>query len=147
MIDIPNVGLLRCLALCASLILAHRALVEHLAMESSCRIIDWAGDSCFLTCATPSAAVFFALRLQQSPREEPDLPDVRTGLHMGEVSEAAVRHSPPSATATLSACSDSSEGSLDAGLRGGPCLRPGCRISNDASPSSATSRGRFANAS
>jgi hypothetical protein len=36
---------------------------------------------------TPSAAVLFALRLQQGHHEEPDLPGVRTGIHMGEVSE------------------------------------------------------------
>ena len=69
------------------LISRHRALVGRLAGECSGRIIDWAGDGCFLTFETPSAAVSFALRLQQAHREEPDLPDVRTGLHMGEVSE------------------------------------------------------------
>jgi adenylate cyclase len=65
----------------------HRALVVGLATESGGRIIDWAGDGCFLTFETPSAAVEFALRLQQAQRQDPDLPDVRTGLHMGEVSE------------------------------------------------------------
>ena len=69
------------------LIARHRALVERLAEESGGRIIDWAGDGCFLTFETPSAAVSFALRLQQAEREELDLPDVRTGMHMGEVSE------------------------------------------------------------
>ncbi len=69
------------------LIARHRALVGRLATESSGRIIDWAGDGCFLTFETPSAAVTFGLRLQQAQREEPDLPDVRTGMHMGEVSE------------------------------------------------------------
>ena len=69
------------------LIARHRALVGRLAAESSGRIIDWAGDGCFLTFEAPSAAVSFALRLQQAQREEPDLPDVRTGMHMGEVSE------------------------------------------------------------
>ncbi len=45
------------------------------------------GDGCFLVFETPSAAVLFALRLQQAHGEEPDLPGVRTGIHMGEVSE------------------------------------------------------------
>jgi len=69
------------------LIARHRALVERLATESGGRVIDWAGDGCFLTFETPSAAVSFALRLQQAQREEADLPDVRTGMHMGEVRE------------------------------------------------------------
>ena len=40
-----------------------------------------------LTFETPSAAVSFALRLQQAHRDEPELPEVRTGIHMGEVSD------------------------------------------------------------
>ena len=70
-----------------ALITRHRAHVRRLVAESGGRIIDWAGDGCFLTFETPSAAVLFALRLQQVHREEPDLPGVRTGIHMGEVSE------------------------------------------------------------
>jgi adenylate cyclase len=35
----------------------------------------------------PSAAVLFALQLQQAHADENDLPGVRTGIHMGEVSE------------------------------------------------------------
>ena len=69
------------------LIARHRALVSTLAAASAGRVIDWAGDGCFLTFETPSAAVTFALRLQQAHSEEPDLPGVRTGIHMGEVSE------------------------------------------------------------
>ncbi|MBI3682551.1 MAG: hypothetical protein HY235_19400, partial [Acidobacteria bacterium] len=69
------------------LITRHRAHVQRLAAESGGRIIDWAGDGCFLTCETPSAAVLFALRLQQAHGEESDLPGVRIGMHMGEVSE------------------------------------------------------------
>jgi tetratricopeptide (TPR) repeat protein len=71
------------------LITRHRAHVRRLAADSGGRIIDWAGDGCFLTFETPSAAVLFALRLQQVHHEEPDLPGVRTGIHMGEVSERA----------------------------------------------------------
>jgi len=69
------------------LIERHRALVRELAAESGGRIIDWAGDGCFLTFEIPSAAVTFALQLQLAHFESPDLPGVRTGLHMGEVSE------------------------------------------------------------
>ncbi len=69
------------------LIARHRAHVRRLAAESGGRVIDWAGDGCFLTFETPSTAVLFALRLQQAHGEEPDLPGVRTGIHMGEVSE------------------------------------------------------------
>jgi len=69
------------------LIARHRAHIRRLAGETGGRIIDWAGDGCFLTFETPSAAVLFALRLQHAHGEEPDLPGVRTGIHMGEVSE------------------------------------------------------------
>ena len=69
------------------LIARHRAHVRELASQAHGRIIDWAGDGCFLTFETPSAAVAFALRLQQAHAVEQDLPGVRTGIHMGEVSE------------------------------------------------------------
>ena len=69
------------------LIARHRTQVQRLAAELGGRIIDWAGDGCFLTCESSSAAVLFALRLQQVHGDEPDLPGVRIGLHMGEVSE------------------------------------------------------------
>ena len=69
------------------LIARHRALVGGLAAESGGRVVDWAGDGCFLTFETPSAAVAFALRLQRAERGDRDLPAVRMGLHMGEVRE------------------------------------------------------------
>jgi TolB-like protein/class 3 adenylate cyclase len=69
------------------LIARHREHVRRLAAEAGGRIVDWAGDGCFLTFDAPSAAVLFALRLQRAHGEEPDLPGVRTGIHMGEVSE------------------------------------------------------------
>ena len=69
------------------LISRHREHVRRLASESDGRIIDWAGDGCFLTFETPSAAARFALRLQQVHAAERDLPAVRLGLHMGEVTE------------------------------------------------------------
>ena len=69
------------------LIARHRTHVRRLAAESDGRVVSWAGDGCFLVFETPSAAVLFALRLQQAHADEPDLPGVRTGIHMGEVSE------------------------------------------------------------
>lgn len=69
------------------LITRHRALVSTLAAAAAGRVIDWAGDGCFLTFETPSAAVTFALHLQEAHGAQPDLPGVRTGIHMGEVSE------------------------------------------------------------
>jgi len=70
------------------LIVKHREHVTRVAQESAGRIIDWAGDGCFLTFETSSAGVMFALRLQQVHAEHPDLPGVRIGIHMGEVTEA-----------------------------------------------------------
>ncbi len=70
-----------------ALITRHREYVTELAKRFSGRIIDWAGDGCFSTFQTPSAALQFALSLQQAHAEEGDLPDVRIGLHMGEVTE------------------------------------------------------------
>ena len=69
----------------------HRTLVRRMAAHCGGRIIDWAGDGCFLTFESSSAAVVFALQLQLAHAESPDLPRVRTGLHMGEVGE---RHVP-----------------------------------------------------
>ncbi len=68
------------------LIARHRDHVTRLAREAGGRIVDWAGDGCFLTFETASAAVVFALRLQQIHKYETDLPGVRAGIHMGEVS-------------------------------------------------------------
>src|SRR6185295_12613362 len=59
----------------------------RLAGECSGRIIDWAGDGCFLTFDVSSAGVLFALRLQQAHADQPDLPQVRVGIHLGEVTE------------------------------------------------------------
>jgi adenylate cyclase len=70
------------------LITRHRELVSTLATATTGRIIDWAGDGCFLTFETPTAAVTFALQLQQANALQPDLPEVRTGIHMGEVTES-----------------------------------------------------------
>ncbi len=69
------------------LIQLHREYVTKLAGESNGRIIDWAGDGCFLTFETSSAAVTFALRLEQIHADHLELPGVRIGVHMGEVTE------------------------------------------------------------
>jgi serine/threonine protein kinase/class 3 adenylate cyclase/formylglycine-generating enzyme required for sulfatase activity/dienelactone hydrolase len=65
----------------------HRARVMELAGRNDGRIIDWAGDGCFLTFETPSAAAQFALGLQAAHRDDSTLPGVRIGVHVGEVRE------------------------------------------------------------
>lgn len=65
----------------------HRNLITRLAVETSGRIIDWAGDGSFLTFETSSAGVMFGLRLQDANAAERDLPAVRVGIHLGEVTE------------------------------------------------------------
>jgi len=71
-----------------ALIARHRTKVEALSEETGGRVINWAGDGCFQTFDTASAAVTFALKLQKVHAAESDLPQVRTGVHMGEVTEA-----------------------------------------------------------
>lgn len=73
----------------AALVTRHLTLVTQLAGAGGGRVIDWAGDGCFLSFETPTAAVEFALRLQLAHSSEPDLPGLRLGIHMGEVSESA----------------------------------------------------------
>jgi len=72
----------------AELIARHRELVARMAGENGGRIVDTAGDGCFLVFETPSAAVTFALALQRAHAAAPELPLVRVGVHLGEVSEA-----------------------------------------------------------
>lgn len=69
------------------LVSRHRDHVTQLSDASGGRVIDWAGDGCFLTFETSSAAVTFALRLEQIHHYESDLPGVRVGIHMGEITE------------------------------------------------------------
>jgi TolB-like protein/class 3 adenylate cyclase/Flp pilus assembly protein TadD len=69
------------------LIERHRGHVTQLADRCAGRVIDWAGDGCFLTFDTSSAAVTFGLKLQQVHHYETELPGVRVGVHMGEVTE------------------------------------------------------------
>ncbi len=54
----------------SALIARHRAHVDRLAAESSGRVVAWSGDGCFLTFEAPSAAVLFALGLQQARPSE-----------------------------------------------------------------------------
>jgi class 3 adenylate cyclase len=44
--------------------------VQRLAAEAGGRVISWAGDGGFLVFEMPSAAVLFALRLQQAHADE-----------------------------------------------------------------------------
>jgi len=64
-----------------------RAHIERIANEHAGRIIDWAGDGCFLTFETSSEAVLFAIDLQREHLSRPELPAIRIGIHMGEVTE------------------------------------------------------------
>lgn len=72
------------------LIARHREHVKRLALTNGGRIIDWAGDGCFLTFETPSAAVLFTRSLQQIHHRENDLPKVYTGINMGELRDIAL---------------------------------------------------------
>lgn len=73
----------------ADLIARHRDHVSKLADGHGGHVIDWAGDGCFLTFDSSSGAVTFSLRLQQIHHYESDLPSVRVGVHMGEVTVRA----------------------------------------------------------
>lgn len=64
-----------------------RVHVERIAREHGGRVIDWAGDGCFLTFETSSEAVLFAVDLQRAHIEDPEMPAIRIGIHMGEVTE------------------------------------------------------------
>ncbi|MBW1687773.1 MAG: protein kinase, partial [Deltaproteobacteria bacterium] len=70
----------------------YQAEVRRLVAATGGREIDAAGDGFFLSYEAPSAAVTFALRLQLIHHEDPELPPVRVGLHLGEVTE---RSAPP----------------------------------------------------
>ncbi len=66
----------------------HRLLVDQFREEYGGRVVDWAGDGCFLTFEIPSAAVAFGLRLQRVHGGDSELPKVRVGIHVGEVTES-----------------------------------------------------------
>ena len=75
-----------------ALISRHRAHVRQLLSETGGREIDCALDGFFLTFDSPSAAATFALQLQKIHHAEADLPAVRVGIHLGEITE---RPAPP----------------------------------------------------
>lgn len=67
----------------------HRKIVREELAKYYAREIEWAGDSCLAVFTKPSDAVVFALKLQAALRkartEEPNMPAVRIGLHLGEI--------------------------------------------------------------
>ncbi len=71
----------------AELISHHREIVESLASQGTGRVVDWAGDGCFLVFESSSNAVEFALALQHEHERQEALPRVRVGIHVGEVSD------------------------------------------------------------
>jgi TolB-like protein/class 3 adenylate cyclase len=71
----------------SALISRHRRLLAGLAQEHGGRIVDSAGDGTFLTFEAPSTGARFALALQAAHAAAPELPRVRVGIHLGEVSE------------------------------------------------------------
>jgi len=67
----------------------HQSVVRQLLLGFDGREVDTQGDSFLLVFAAPSEGVRFALRLVAAMRaaraEEPALPEVRVGLHQGQV--------------------------------------------------------------
>lgn len=72
------------------LIARHRERVNQLREKCGGRVVDWAGDGCFLTFDVPSKAVTFGLHLQQAHANDMELPKVRIGIHVGEVTESTL---------------------------------------------------------
>ena len=71
----------------AAVVARHHDLVRALLAAHGGREVDSAGDGFFLTFETPSAAAGFALELQAAHRADTELPAVRVGIHLGEVTE------------------------------------------------------------
>lgn len=65
----------------------HYSLVRTIAAEKRGREVTCTGDGFFLSFETPSEAVEFALELQRAHAADQQLPKVRIGIHVGEVSE------------------------------------------------------------
>ncbi len=84
-----------------ALITRHQERVRQLVIETKGRKVDCPGDGFFFTFETPSAAVTFALRLQQIHHAEPELSaqDSGKGEPTGRV--VAVRSSWPSRIRSL----------------------------------------------
>lgn len=82
----------------ARLVQLHRKMVRTLLEKYKAREIEWAGDSCLAAFNKPSDAVAFALELQfvarQTATEEPKLPTIRIGIHLGEVMVQHHEHGP-----------------------------------------------------
>ena len=72
-----------------ALIERHRGLITDLSITHGGTIVDWAGDGCFLFFNSASAAVLFGLEVQRRHSNESDLPGVRIGIHLGEVTVQA----------------------------------------------------------
>ncbi|MHC5007229.1 MAG: adenylate/guanylate cyclase domain-containing protein [Planctomycetota bacterium] len=73
------------------LIERHRRLVHELVATAGGehgRVVNNAGDGFLLTFAAPTAALRFALALQQAHADDRALPAVRIGIHQGEVALA-----------------------------------------------------------
>jgi class 3 adenylate cyclase len=78
-------------AAAVALIDRHRRLVRDLVAAAGGgqgRIVNCAGDGFLLTFAAPTAALRFALGLQQAHADDQVLPAVRIGIHQGEVALA-----------------------------------------------------------
>jgi len=78
-------------AAAGALIERHRRLVgDHVAAggDEHGRIVNCAGDGFLLLFAAPTAALRFALDLQQAHADDRALPAVRIGIHLGEVAMA-----------------------------------------------------------
>ena len=78
-------------AAAGALIDRHRRLVRDLVAavgHEYGRIVNCAGDGFLLTFAAPTAALRFALGLQQAHADDQALPAVRIGIHLGEVAMA-----------------------------------------------------------
>lgn len=72
-----------------ALIKRHRDHVTNLSVAQGGTVVDWAGDGCFLFFHSASAVVLFGLEVQRKHSDESDLPGVRIGTHLGEVTVKA----------------------------------------------------------
>jgi len=73
----------------AALVRIHREIFRRALSGVDGQEVETAGDSFLVVFATPSEAVKFALHMQAAMRaargDEPDLPQVRVGIHQGQV--------------------------------------------------------------
>jgi WD40 repeat protein/class 3 adenylate cyclase len=78
----------------ADLIKRHSDHVDRLVAEQKGRVISWAGDGCYLTFESSSAAVLFCVDLLKAHRDDDVLPGVRMGIHTGEITETTDESDP-----------------------------------------------------